>query len=495
MSFASPFPPMPSGEQTAPAFPSSPASGAAQPLGPGTMIPPPVSARTERSGRAGAAFGGRFFLFLLIGLVWLGPAWWDARFLAGMFLWDLLAVVFWAVDLRRLPDRGDMFVARIWSAPAALSVSTQVAIEVTQGRRSAVRVELADTVPPALRAVPPAFVLWCQPGVPARQTYDVAPVARGDLRLGGVHLRVQSRLGFAERWLAARLEQTVRVYPNLEEARRHTFYLLRSRQSEMEKRRVRLRGYGREFESLREYHQGDELRDICWTASARRGSLVTRLHTIERSQAVWIVMDAGRLLRARVMLAGQPAALEKLDFAATAALTLSYIVLYSGDRIGLLAYGRQLQQRVNPARGPRHQRALADALALVRSEPYEADHLLACETLLRAQKRRSLIVWITDLPETAAMPEVMEGAIRLMRRHLVLFVVLAQPDVARVGAASPVSPGEMYRSMAAQELIQRRDVAMRTLHTQGALTVQVDSQNLAPALLGKYLEIKERSLV
>ena len=102
MSFAAPFPPRASGEQTAPAFPSSTASGAAQPLAPGTMIPPAVSARTERSGRAGAAFGGRFFLFLLVGLVWLGPAWWDARFLAGMLVWDLLAVVFWAADLRQI---------------------------------------------------------------------------------------------------------------------------------------------------------------------------------------------------------------------------------------------------------------------------------------------------------------------------------------------------------------------------------------------------------
>jgi uncharacterized protein (DUF58 family) len=263
----------------------------------------------------------------------------------------------------------------------------------------------------------------------------------------------------------------------------------------MEKRRARLRGYGREFESLREYRQGDELRDICWTASARRGSLVTKVQEIERSQAVWMIVDAGRLLRARVTLPGLRAPLEKLDFAASAALTLSYVVLHSGDRVGLLAYGRKLQQRVNAARGPRQQRALADALSQVRSEPYEADHALAAETLLQAQKRRSLVVWVTDLAETAAVPEVIESTQRLLRRHLVLFVVLAQPDVARLAAATPASPAEMYRGMAAQEMLQRRDLLLRSLHEQGALTVQVNPQHLAPALLEQYLQIKERSLL
>src|SRR5207248_524915 len=91
--------------------------------------------------------------------------------------------------------------------------------------------------------------------------------------------------------------------------RQHSIYLIRSRQIEMEKRHARIRGAGREFESLREYQQGDEIRDICWTAAARRGKLVTRLFQIERSQTVWLVIDAGRLMRARI------AGLTKLDYA------------------------------------------------------------------------------------------------------------------------------------------------------------------------------------
>src|SRR5262249_48346316 len=158
---------------------------------------------------------------------------------------------------------------------------------------------------------------------------------RGDFETGGVYIRATSALGFAERWYRVPLKQTVRIYPNLEAAKKNTIYLTRSRQIELEKRRLRQRGAGREFESLREYNEGDEFRDICWSATARRGKLITRLYTVERSQPVWIVLDTGRLLRER------SSGLSKLDYAADAAVALAQLALYSGDRVGMMAYGRQ----------------------------------------------------------------------------------------------------------------------------------------------------------
>src|SRR5258708_13660117 len=152
----------------------------------------------------------------------------------------------------------------------------------------------------------------------------------------------------AERWAMARVEQKICVYPNLEEARQQAIYLVRSRQIEMEKRHTRIRGAGREFESLREYREGDEFRDICWTAAARRGKLVTRIFQIERSQTVWLVLYAGRLMRPRV------SGLSKLDFAVNAALSLAEVALSPGDRVALLAYARHVHKPILPSRGRHH---------------------------------------------------------------------------------------------------------------------------------------------
>src|SRR2546423_6702709 len=185
-----------------------------------------------------------------------------------------------------------------------------------------------EDVPASLRSSPPIVEINASRSSSTSESYAVRPLQRGDIELGGAYLRYQSPARFAERWARADLKQSIRVYPDLEEAKRQNIYLSRARQIELEKRLIRQRGMGREFESLREYRQGDEFRNICWTATARRGKHVTKLYQVERSQAVWLVIDAGRLLRARV---GE---LSKLDLAVNAALSIAHIALYSGDRVG-----------------------------------------------------------------------------------------------------------------------------------------------------------------
>ena len=194
----------------------------------------------------------------------------------------------------------------------------------------------------------------------AREKYSILPAERGDVRLGRVFVRYQSALRMAERWSVAETAQTVTVLPNLDEAKQHTLYLIRSRQVEMEKRRKRQHGLGREFDTLREYREGDEIRDISWTATARRHQVITRVFQIERSQAVWIVLDAGRLLRAKVEEPGRTLRLAKLDYAVNAALSIAQVALHCGDRRGIARlwppHPAELEYGARAAAGARHRR-------------------------------------------------------------------------------------------------------------------------------------------
>lgn len=407
----------------------------------------------------------------------------------AMLLWDLLVVAAWILDLVALPRPRELQLSRHWWAPAALSTTSRIELRLHSGGRTLVQAEILDDVPPELRREPPSLTIEAPPGHVGRAFYDIEPSQRGDARMGKVFLRYQSRLQLAERWAEAGLDQTVRVYPNLAEAKRHAIYLIRSRQIDLEKRLKRQRGLGREFESLRAYRDGDEWRDICWTATARRSKLISKVYQVERSQAVWIVLDSGRLLRARI------GKLTKLDYAVNAALSLAQVSLYSGDRVGLLAYGRQSFQRLAPTRGAPHLRALVEQLAQVRGEACEADHIRAAENLLQSQKRRSLVVWLTDLAETAAIPEVIEGALQLMPRHLVLFAVISHPELAQIVTNRPEDIPQMYKQVAALEIVERRELLLRGLRQRGALVVEIAPHRLSTALVNHYLEIKERSLL
>ncbi|PYV16432.1 MAG: hypothetical protein DMG21_11750 [Acidobacteria bacterium] len=185
----------------------------------------------------------------------------------------------------------------------------------------------------------------------------------------------------------------------------------------------------------------------------------------------------------------------KLDYAVTAALSLAQVAMAGGDVVGMVAYGRQIQAQINASRGPAHLRSILDQLSLVRGELAEADHARAAELLLKRQRRRCLVVWVTDLAETVATPEVIESAMRLVSRHLLLFVVIGQPDFESFLARRPATSGEMYRYVAGLELVQRREMLLRQLHEQGALALEVMPSRLALGLVNQYLRIKEDSLL
>jgi uncharacterized protein (DUF58 family) len=160
----------------------------------------------------------------------------------------------------------------------------------------------------------------------------------------------------------------------------------------------------------------------------------------------------------------------KLDYACSTAVALAQLALYSGDRVGLLGYGRRIQQQLLPGRGPATC-ASSSNLSATRSRaqrsrpPPRHGHPRPPPTPPR------LILWITDLAESAMRPEVIDGAAQLLHRHVVLFVAMAQPEVAAIARAIPTNIEEMFRSAAAQEMASRRELLLARLRDQGAITL------------------------
>ncbi len=468
-----------------------------------SLHPATVRAICERRRRWAFGLTGRSIVLLLAGFVWLIPSFWIPRLAYTMLAWDGLILLAALLDGLRLPRATQLTAGREWLNTPALDGETEVELTVENAGRVIVECRLLDDLPATLAAAPATHRLTAFPRVPAAVRYRFIPLERGDWQTGWLYLRYRSPLGLTERWARAPLTQTVRVYPALRTGEEQQIFLARSRQIDLQLRQARQRGLGRDFESLREYREGDDLRDLCWTATARRGNPITRQYQSERSQAVWIVLDCGRLMRSRVAAQtpapdGSGAAAHrhtKLDYACSTAIALAQLALFSGDRAGLLAYGQSIQQRLLPGRGAAHLRQLIELLAQARAESSEADHLRATAMLNRLQPRRALILWITDLAETAMRPEVIEGAMQLARRHVLLFVAMAQPEVSRLAAARPVSVEQMFLAAAAQEMAARRDLLLARLHEQGAFTLDLEPETLTSSVLNRYLTVKERSMV
>jgi uncharacterized protein (DUF58 family) len=497
-----------------------------------TLIPQSARGRAKPLGKAGRVLGFGLTPLALglfaVGLVMAVPAFFHARQIYFMLAWDGLIALLVVVDAVRLPRPEQFLVTRTFLDSPQLGQATRVELAVRVEADAVVDVRVVDDLHPALVAMPMTQRVEAFPREDVVSVSTIYPRERGDFAMGRVYLRYRGALRLVERWAAAELvvaatndedaarPQRVRVFPAHEDSRESTqFYLLRARQIELQKRKLRLRGVGREFDSLRDYQPGDELRKISWTATARRGKLVTRQFTVERSQQVWMMLDAGRLSRTAFELRRGPGLAQaesvaetgaereaahlltvtQLDQAATAATMLAQVIQGSGDKFGMMAYGREVQQLLPPGAGAAHVRLLIDLLSQMRSEAAEADHLHAVARLKTAQRRRGLIVWITELTDSVGKPELVVAASELVRRHLVVLVLLKHPELEELAARAPKTKDEMFHSAAAQEMLERRRETIAQLERQGVLIVETTAAEVGMKAVSKYLEVKAEGLL
>ncbi|MEO6119676.1 MAG: DUF58 domain-containing protein, partial [Terriglobales bacterium] len=176
-------------------------------------------------------------------------------------------------------------------------------------------------------------------------------------------------------------------------------------------------------------------------------------------------------------------------------LNVAQVALLSGDRVGLMAYGMAAQRSVGLGKGERQLRSLMEELSLVKEETAEANHLQAAARFMATQSRRSLVVWLTDLADTAMTPEVIEGAAAVLGRHLVLFAVIDNPALSELADQTPATEEELYRSTAAHEVMLRREALIAGLRARGAHTLEVGASGLSAAVVEEYFQIKERGLI
>src|ERR1700744_2956400 len=487
-----------------------------------TLIPESAGGTARPIGRLGrwAGFGltARALLLFCAGLVLAIPAFWQPRRIGFMLAWDVLLLVLCVVEAIQLPRAESLTVTRRFIDSPQLGEPTRLETAVRMDADAVVDARIVDDLHPALVAKPEMRRIEIFPREEAVCTQTIWPAERGDFAMGKVFLRYRGALRLVERWTAAQLvsengkPQRVRVFPAHEDSRgRAAFFLLRARQIELQRRKLQLRGAGREFESLRDFQQGDELRSISWTATARRGKLVARQFTTERSQKGWAGLEAGRLSRTAFELRRGEAELvgetvmerdrahrmsvTQLDQATTAAVMLAQVVGGSGDKFAMMAYGREIKQVLPAGAGVVHTRLLLDLLSQTRAEAAEADHLNAVARLKALQRRRGLMVWITELVDSAGRPELVTAASELVRQHLVVLVLLKHPELEELAARVPTTREEMFHSAAAQEMLERRRETVAQLERRGVLIVETTAEEIGVRAVSEYLEVKARGLL
>lgn len=424
-----------------------------------------------------------------VGLLWLGSGSPIGAALAGLA--SALLVLAALLDATLLPAPADVEVRR--ELPVTLGVGDVVdgryAVESHWGRPLVV--SLHDAMPTAFFRVSRTAAMEGE-RMPPRGTltvpFQVEGRARGEAEAGAIALRVRSPFGLVARLLRYPREDRIVIAPSLAGVRRFRWLAVHERLAAAGVRDARRRGEGRSFARLRDYVVGDDPRRIDWKATARRGHPITREFTVERSQTVYVLVDAGRSM---TQLAGE---FPRFEYALSSALVLADVAVQAGDRVGALVFDDQLRALVPAQRGAGALQALRIALVPVQPTLVEPDYAAAFRALALRQRKRALIVLLTDVIDGRTARSLLAHLSRGGSHHLAVVVALRNEAVLAAASlpSTAATTQRVYASGAAEELLAERATALQRMRDAGIVVLDVAPDAMAAAVVSQYLELKAR---
>lgn len=375
--------------------------------------------------------------------------------------------------------------------PDRLSVLEPYPVTLLVRNRSGyrLRVRLRDSPPETFAATGEDLIGVIPARSEDRWSYEVRPRARGRFTWGDAHLRYRSVLGLWDRQKRVPAPAEARVYPSVAALSRYHLLARANRLDTLGIRKVRARGAAWEFESLRDYVPGDDVRLMDWKASARRRKPIIRNQEAERNQTVLLLVDSGRLMNAEVE------GVAKLDHAVNTALILAHVALTRGDRVGLCTFSHRVHAWVTPRARRAQIRLLTEALFDLRGDYTETDHGRCLRLVASRHPKRSLLVVLTDFVDADTAADMVAYVRRAARRHIVLFAALKDPVLERAARARPATAFEGFRKAAAVELLRERREVLERLRQMGAHVLDVEPSGLTPPLVNGYLRIAFRGLI
>jgi uncharacterized protein (DUF58 family) len=431
---------------------------------------------------------GRTGLVALICVLPIALTPWPAR-LFEVLLAVLAAAV--AVDIALAGSTRGLRFVRSPDASARLGQSVAVHLQIYNDGSRRFRGQIRDAWPPSARAEPRIHSVKLPAGQNQQVQTQLRPVRRGDQRAALVTARSIGPLGLAGRQGSQPVAGQVRVLPPFL-SRKH----LPSRLAKLREidglLPTLIRGQGTEFDSLREYVVGDDVRSIDWRASARRADVMVRTWRPERDRRVVIVLDTGRTAAGRVGVdptAADPAGWPRLDWSMDAALLLAALASRAGDHVDFLAHDRESRAGVFGASRTELLAQFVEAMAPLQPTLVETDWRAMVAAITRRTRRRSLVVLLTDLNATALDEGLLPVLPQLAAKHHVMIAAASDPRVDQI-AIKRSDAAEVYDAAAAEKSRNDRRAIATRLRQSGVEVVDAPPTELAPALADRYLAMK-----
>jgi uncharacterized protein (DUF58 family) len=399
----------------------------------------------------------------------------------------IIALLDWLLS-RRLPP---VEITREMPGNLAVDKWTQVKLRISHQFTNAQRIQIFDGVPSDVNTEQLPLQIELQPQQISTSSYSLRPLMRGTLALAKTHIQFNSPLGLWSIRYWAGNASTAKVFPDFVAIANYAILATENHTSQMGIKKKQRRGAGMEFHQLREYRQGDSLRQLDWKATSRRQQLIARDYQDERDQQIVLMIDSGRRMRAK------DDELSHFDHALNAMLLVSYIALRQGDNVSLMSFGGDANSKhrwIPPQKGVERVKVLLNGIYDLHANQATADYIAAAEKLTFLQPKRSLVILVTNSRDEDNS-ELLLSVNLLKKRHLVMVANIREQVLDQLDETPVHTFDDALNYAGVRRFLHERGESHRKLTAAGVYAIDCTAKELAVRVANAYLEIKSAGVL
>jgi uncharacterized protein (DUF58 family) len=407
-------------------------------------------------------------------------------------LFSIINILFTIVCLLILADY--LFLFAFFKPPAASRTiserlsngeANQVQLSIANKMPFVIKMQIIDELPMQMQERNMKIKKTLLPKETTEIKYSLTPTQRGSYNFGRILIYFQSQLGFVQRRQAIDAKENVNVFPSFSQLGTYSL-MAQTTTTEQGSKRMRKIGQSMEFEQIKNYVSGDDIRTINWKATARNGDLMVNNYTDEKSQQVYCIIDKGRLMKMPFN------GLSLLDYAINATLALSNICLQKQDKIGLISFSNKMGSVIAADRKPVQRENIMQVLYKEQTNFMESDYEMLYMQLRNKLKQRSLIILFTNFESLNGLKRQINYLRSIAKHHLLLVVFFENTELTKLSTATAKNIEDVYVKTVADKLAYEKRMVVKELLHYGILSVLTSPENLTVNAINKYLELKSK---
>lgn len=432
----------------------------------------------------------RFYMALLaVGSLYV------LAFFFSVLLWFahillILCLILLAVDIFLLFGKKSALLARR-TLPEKLSNGDQneISVSVKNNYPIPISVRIIDEIPFQFQKRDFLLSRQMKSGEDVVFQYPLVPKARGTYHFGKLNVFVRSQLLFISRRFIFQEGESLPCYPSFIHLRKYELMALQNEFMMGGLKKIRKLGHTMEFEQIKDYVSGDDIRTINWKATAKRNQLMVNQFQDEKSQRIFLIIDKGRTMQMPFR------GLSLLDYSVNAVMALSHIILKKSDRAGLMTFSKQTENKVAADNRSGQLRKISEALYRIQTDFFESDFSRLYQDVRFTVGQRSLILLFTNFETLDAVTRQMKYLRGIAKNHLLVVVFFRNSELHDLIQANPENMKEVYDQIIAEKLEFEKKLIIQELRKYGIHSIYTLPENLNIEVINKYLEVKARGLL